>query len=142
MEKILMNGIKTLSENEKVEVSDEALSILQDAENIILSSTTDISHKKRKKVILCTVIPVSSLIVLLLLLSTIFALININNNKIMNGVFVQGIDISNLTVEEAKQKVSSIVNEHMTSQILVKHLDFEGIFPQSSLALILMLTQR
>ena len=78
-----MNGIKTLSENEKVEVSDEELSILQDAENIILSSSKEISHKKRKKVILCTVIPISILIVLLLLLSTIFALININNNKIM-----------------------------------------------------------
>lgn len=124
-----MNGIKNLSENEKVEVSDEELSILQDAENIILSSSKEISHKKRKKVILCTVIPISILIVLLLLLSTIFALININNNKIMNGVFIQGIDVSNLTVEEAKQKVSSIVKEHMTSQILVKHLDFEGIFP-------------
>ena len=35
-----MNGIKTLSENETMEVSDEELSILQDAENIILSSST------------------------------------------------------------------------------------------------------
>ena len=60
--------------------------------------------------------------------STVFALININSNKIMNGVFIQGIDVSGLTTDEAKEKVSNIVNKHLAYKIVVKRDDFEGVF--------------
>lgn len=120
-----MNKIVHIDTNDE-EV--EALNILNDAENIILASNNYVKKKKKIKIILCCVIPTSVLAVLLLLLSTIFALININNTKIMNGVSIQGIDISNLTPEEAKQKINAIVSEHISKQILVKHLDFEGVF--------------
>lgn len=121
-----MNKIVHIDTNDE---DAEALNILNDAENIILASNNDIKKKKQRKIVLCCVIPAFVLAVLLLLLSTVFALMNINNNKIMNGVSIQGIDISGLTVEEAKQKVNTIANEHMARQILVKHLDFEGVFP-------------
>lgn len=123
-----MNKIENTDINEKKEDANDALTILQDAENIILASNYDDKKKKIKKISLCCIIPTVVLAVLLLLLSTIFALININNPKIVRGISIQGIDVSNLTVDEAKQKVSSIVNEHMSKQILVKRLDFEGVF--------------
>lgn len=123
-----MNKVNNAKTNDTVENRSEALTILQDAENIILASNKEEQKKKQKRIILCCTVPILILIVLLLLFSTIFALININNNKIMRGVTIQGIDVSNLTVEEAKEKVSSIVNQHMSENILVKRLDFEGIF--------------
>lgn len=120
-----MNKLTTSSTNEEIKNANDSQKILQDAENIILASN---KNKKTKKIVLCCTIPTFIFAVLILLLSTIFALININNTKIMRGVSIQGIDVSNLTVEEAKQKVSSVVGKHMSENILVRHLDFEGIF--------------
>ena len=119
-----MNKLIISNTNEKSQDENDALNILQDAENIILASNKE---KRRKKILYC-VIPISVLMVLLLLLSTVFALININNTRIIQGVSIQGIDVSNLSKEEAMQKLSSIVGEHLSKQILVKHLDFEGVF--------------
>ena len=119
-----MNKVNIPDTNEKIQDENDALTILQDAENIILAS----NKKKRRKKILYCVIPISVLMVLLLLLSTVFALININSTKIMQGVSIQGIDVSNSSKEEAMQKLSYIVGEHLSKQILVKHLDFEGVF--------------
>lgn len=119
-----MNKVNIPDTNEKIQDQNDALTILQDAENIILASNKE---KRRKKILYC-VIPISVLMVLLLLLSTVFALININSTKIMQGVSIQGIDVSNLSKEEAMQKLSYIVGEHLSKQILVKHLDFEGVF--------------
>ena len=119
-----MNKVNIPDTNEKIQDQNDALTILQDAENIILASNKE---KRRKKILYC-VIPISVLMVLLLLLSTVFALININNTRIIQGVSIQGIDVSNLSKEEAMQKLSYIVGEHLSKQILVKHLDFEGVF--------------
>ncbi|MGN1300183.1 MAG: hypothetical protein ACI4VC_02405, partial [Clostridia bacterium] len=119
-----MNKVNIPDTNEKIQDQNDALTILQDAENIILASNKE---KRRKKILYC-VIPISVLMVLLILLSTVFALININSTKIMQGVSIQGIDVSNLSKEEAMQKLSYIVGEHLSKQILVKHLDFEGVF--------------
>lgn len=119
-----MNKVNIPDTNEKIQDENDALTILQDAENIILASNKE---KRRKKILYC-VIPISVLMVLLLLLSTVFALININNTRIIQGVSIQGIDVSNLSKEEAMQKLSYIVGEHLSKQILVKHLDFEGVF--------------
>lgn len=119
-----MNKVNIPDTNEKIQDENDALTILQDAENIILASNKE---KRRKKILYC-VIPISVLMVLLILLSTVFALININSTKIMQGVSIQGIDVSNLSKEEAMQKLSYIVGEHLSKQILVKHLDFEGVF--------------
>lgn len=122
-----MNKVNISNTNERSQDEIDALTILQDAENIILASNEE-KRKKIKKTYLCCIITILVLIILLLLFSTIFALININNTKIIRGVSIQGVDISNLTKDEANQKISSMVNEHLSKQILVKHLDFEGVF--------------
>ena len=51
-------------------------------------------QKVNKKV---TIITALSIIIGLLFFSVIFSLINMGNNKIINGVKVEGIDVSNLS---------------------------------------------
>lgn len=121
MNQILNNDLK-----EKIEDEENELSILKEAENIIAIANNN--QTKSKKMSLYFIIPSIILFILLVLLSTIFALININNSNIIRGVFIQGIDVSGLSPADAKQKVSSLVNEHMSNKITVKYLDFEGIF--------------
>ena len=47
----------------------------------------------------------------MLLFSTIFALININKEKIISGVSIKGIEVSGLTKEEAKAKLETIYTD-------------------------------
>ncbi|MGN1327121.1 MAG: hypothetical protein ACI4VQ_03495, partial [Clostridia bacterium] len=99
--------------------------ILEDAENIIATTTREIRYEKNKKYYLLVVLPILILLILLLVLSTIFAIVNANNSTILNGISIQGIDVSNLTIEEAKSKVSTVINEHLSKEITAFHNDYE-----------------
>ena len=73
-----------------------------------------IQKKKRKKqIIILSII----IIVVLLFVSTIFALVNINNDKIMSGISIAGIDMSGLSKEEATAKLELIYNEKKEKDI-------------------------
>ena len=117
-----MNELNIVDTKDKTVEEDEGLKILADAENII--QQTNNKHSKTKKFIIFFVIPLIVLIILLAILSTIFALINMNNTNIIDGVYIQGIDVSNLSVEDAKSKLSSIVNEYISKEITLKYGDF------------------
>lgn len=103
----------------------EGQRILEDAENIIATTTQEIRYEKNKKYYLLVVLPILILLILLLVLSTIFAIVNTNNFTILNGISIQGIDVSNLTKEEAKTKVSAAINEHLSKEITAIHNDYE-----------------
>ena len=66
----------------------------------------NISKKKSKK----SLILVAFLVVILLFLSTIFAIVNMNNVNIVKGVYIEGIDSSNLS----KEDISNIINEKIS----------------------------
>lgn len=124
-----MNELNIVDTKDKTVEEDEGLKILAAAENII--QQTNNKHSKTKKFIIFFVIPLIVLIILLAILSTIFALINMNNTNIIDGVFIQGIDVSNLSVEDAKSKLSSIVNEYISKEITLKYGDFSKILVPS-----------
>ena len=54
---------------------------------------------------------------LLLVFSVLFSLININNNKILKNISINNIDISNMTKEEAKTHLTSIINAKSSNNI-------------------------
>ena len=82
-------------------------------------------RKKRKKRIIVTSVTVGIIIVVALFISTIFALVNINNDKIMSGISIEGIDMSGLTKEEAMANLQSIYDEKKEKEIAIKYEDFE-----------------
>lgn len=82
------------------------------------------SKNKNKKIIILSIIAV--LIVLGIIFSTIFALLNLNNEKMINGVTVSGIDVSKLSKEEAKEKIQNLYEEKKQKDINLKYEDFEN----------------
>ena len=81
-----------------------------------------IQKKKRKKqIIILSII----IIVIALFVSTIFALVNINNDKIMSGISIAGIDMSGLSKEEATAKLELIYNEKKEKDINLIYNDYE-----------------
>ena len=93
-------------------------------DNMEIKETKNKMSKKKKLII--SIIIIATIIIIALILSTIFALININNIKIMSGVKIQGIDVSGLTQEEAKGKLETIYNEKEQKEIPIKYQEFES----------------
>ena len=82
----------------------------------------EIKPKKRGKKI---AILLGIIIILALFFSTIFALVNMNNQKMMSGISIKGIDVSGLSKEEAKAKLETIYNEKMEKEIQLKYEEYE-----------------
>ena len=80
------------------------------------------SGKAKKKpivLILCIL-----LIAILLVFSMGFAILNLSNNKILNGVVVANIDVSNMTKEEAIVAVNNLYEENTERTLVLKYNDF------------------
>lgn len=81
-------------------------------------------EEKKKKWMFPTVI-LLILIITFLFISTIFALVNINNEKIVGGVSIAGIEVSGLTKEEATAKINEMYQPKKEKEITIEYMDYE-----------------
>ena len=81
------------------------------------------NKKQHKKIVLVIALVIIGLMILSI--CTVFAVLNYNNTKIIKGISINGIDVSNLTVEEAKQKLNNAINQEQTKNIKLKYGDYE-----------------
>lgn len=86
----------------------------------------EMDQKEKKKKWPKILITVGILIIVLLFISTIFALVNINNEKIISGISIKGIDVAGLTKEEAKTKINESYSEKMQKEVNLKYQDYES----------------
>lgn len=114
------NLIKEESKEENLETE----KVKEEAKHV-KEKTDKKQHKKGKKKLVVISIIISILIVLGLIISTIFALLNINNEKIINGVSISEIDLSGLSKEEAKTKIENLYNEKKQKEINLKYAEYE-----------------
>ncbi len=112
------------------EQKDDGYLILKEAEDIIKHNS---NRSKWQKFLLFFLLPTLILTLLLFIFSTAFALSRMNSTTILNGISIQGIDVSNLTKEEALNKISLAVNEHISPNIQAYHGEFECEFSPSQL---------
>lgn len=81
--------------------------------------------KSKKKYVILGII-IGIFLVVGILLSTIFALLNINNEKIISGVSISGVDVSGLSKEEAKGTIESLYHVKKEKEIDLKYEDYEA----------------
>lgn len=110
--------IKNTKENIQEEIKNETEKIEKKVKDFQVVKT------KKKKTIFPVIIT-TILICTLIIFSVIFALININNDKILSGITIMGIDVSKLTQEEAMKKIEELVQEKETQDITLKYDDYE-----------------
>lgn len=84
-----------------------------------------VNQKKSYKTAIILSIALIVIVLLFLLFSTIFALITSNKPTIINGVSIKDIDVSNLTKEQALEKISNEFSKKSAQAITLKHNDFE-----------------
>ena len=107
---------------EKTEIKQEEVQ----TEMIEKSQEEQKNHEQNKKKKLRIILIISAiLITIIAILSTIFAVINISNDKIINGIQINAIDVSKMTKEEAKIKLEEIYSKKAENEIYLKHEEFE-----------------
>ena len=77
----------------------------------------------KKKMVTIGIISIVA-IVAIIIFCTIFALTNINNTKIISGVKINNIDVSNLSQEEANEKIQNLINDKKSEIIKLKKDEF------------------
>ena len=92
----------------------------------------EIKGKDNKKT-LTIILICSTVVIIALLFSTMFALCNINNSKIISNISVNGINISKLSKEEAKQQLLDKLSKNAEQNITAKTDDFEYQFQLSQI---------
>ena len=106
---------------DKKEVKKENLEKDQDKKEIEKEESKKEKKVSKKTKILLIVI----FIIFLLIFSVIFAIINIGNEKVYGKISIMGIDVGNMTREEAKETLNKIIDEKMTEELILKKDDYE-----------------
>lgn len=78
------------------------------------------NKNKIKKILI-----IISIIIICLLFSVIFAIIAMMNNKIINGVKIENINVSGYTRDKLEEKLNGLENENKTKKIILKYQDTE-----------------
>lgn len=89
----------------------------------VKKTVENMSERKKKKWIIPVMIAV--IIMVAIFCSTIFALVNINNEKIISGVSIEGIDVSGLSKEEANAKIADIYQQKKEKEIGIQYQEYE-----------------
>lgn len=97
---------KEVNEEKREEEEKELIEEIVKEDSNIEEPTMERSNNSKKIIIIASI-----LIILLLFLSTIFAIINLNNNNVIKGVCIEEIDVSNLD----KDSLSNLVNEKVNN---------------------------
>lgn len=115
------------TENKQEENKKENIEIKTLEKSVIQSE----NNKGSKANIILLIIGI--LVVLVAIFSTIFAIINLNNNKIMKGVTIGKIDVSNLTKEESKETLNTYYTAKLENQIYLIYGEFESAITYKAL---------
>lgn len=109
-----------VEEKKEIELKDSK----QKAKRLKKETKKPDNKKSKNKYILIGSI-ISVFVVLGLVLSTVFALFNINNEKMISGLSISGIEVSGLSKEEAKSKIETVYNEKKQKEIDIKYKEYE-----------------
>ena len=91
----------------------------------VKKTVENMSEGKKKRRWVIPVVILAILVITMMFASTIFALLNLNNEKIISGVSIVGIDVSGLTKEEAKAKITEVYQPKKETEITIEYEDFE-----------------
>ena len=106
----------------KVEEIKKELEISKEKYVTDLRNKDNKEAKKKRKIIY---IVLAIVIFILAVFSVIFSLININNNDIMDGVSIKGINVSGMSKEEAKQNIEKVTTEKLLKTIKLVDGDYK-----------------
>lgn len=76
-----------------------------------------VEGKNSKKKVLIFAIVIGIIVILLAIFSVIFSLLNMGNEKIITGIYIENINVSDMKKEEAKKLMEDVITEKLKSEI-------------------------
>ena len=116
---LLKIDIKDVVDEEKTEKEESEKKELE----IVEVNVEKKKISKKTKIIIIAIC--CSILLIALLFSTIFALININNKNIIQGISINGVDVSNVSFEDAKARFTNNFQEIKSQNITLEYEDFQ-----------------
>lgn len=93
----------------------------KEAEKVFKDMT--VGEYKRRKLLIPVITTIT--IIVAIIFSTVFAFANFKKEKIISGVSISGVDVSGLSQEEAKAKISELYQEKKEKEIALQYEDYE-----------------
>lgn len=118
-------------QEEKVEIIEE-----EKNKNEFKSVSPEAEHTSTKHILIYFAIFISVLLIILIIIFGIFTIYNFKyNNVIAKGIYIYGIDVSNLSKAEAKDKLSQTFDDLSNTNIYLSYNDFETYINSSEIDL-------
>ena len=118
------NQLKEQTKKEAIEKKEQQEQPQEEQEEKQEVVELDLTKSNNTKISIILLI-IAITIIVLALVSTIFATINIRNTKIIKGITIGKIDVSDLTKEEAIEKLENVYGTKSEKQIYLTHGEFE-----------------
>ncbi len=93
----------------------------KEAEKVFKDMT--VGEYRRRKLLIPVITTIT--IIVAIIFSTVFAFANFKKEKIISGVSISGVDVSGLSQEEAKAKISELYQEKKEKEIAIQYEDYE-----------------
>lgn len=111
------------------------LVVTQDKETAIITYNYEKKNKSLPDILIIFGYFLLTFILILLISFCIFSFINAKNTNIINGIYIKGIDVSGLSKEEARKKLSKYINSSIPKEIKLTHNNFETSISPSELSI-------
>lgn len=119
-------------EEEKVEVIEDK----KEQQNTQIETETNDEIVKGKSVWGLCAIFLGVIALILLIIFTIFTLYNLNKDTISQGIYINGVDVSGLSIKQAKERVQKYYDTNiLTKDIILKYEDYEAYIKLSEIDL-------
>lgn len=117
-----------------MEVKEKEIIITQEKQN---NQIIESNHQNTTITDILTILGISTFIFILLLLIIYctFSIINKKNKNITNGIYIKGINVSGMSKEEAKSKISEYIQSSVPEEIKLVHNNFESSISTSQLSI-------
>ena len=82
-------------------------------------------NRKKEKKFNWTIVAKIALGFGVVFLATFFSILNLGNSNIMNNIYINGISVSALSTQEAREKIEPLLEEQLSKEISIKFEEYE-----------------
>lgn len=79
---------------------------------------------KEKKDWIITYVIAGIFLAIVFIFSIIFSLLNINNENIIKGVYINGVELSGLSKAEARETIGALIDEKLKEEVTISYEDY------------------
>lgn len=109
--------------NTAIEILEKTEENKDEVKTVTLEQSEEEKNKTSKVGLILIIIII--ILILLAIFSTIFAIINMRNEKIVKGIHIAQIDVSSMTKEQAKRTLEEIYSQKIENEIFLTYGEFE-----------------